>query len=1467
MLKKLLLSLFFTVLLVTQINAQVTIFAEDFEAATGAENIASPYLGWQNGQFATTPPTNNNYFWIFDNTRSNIINGTYSMAVSINTPVTTAPFPEYRTTRNASTLVYHTTPIDATNHTNLTLDFNWICEGEAGFDYGTVIYSLDALTWSTLPGIYQGQSTVQNVTNLDLSVLDGQIFYLGFGWDNDSSFGNFPGFIVDDIDVKGTPLSTCIAPSNQPTVLNLAPTNNSILGTFTAAAPAPDNYLVLVSTSAVAPTPIDGTSYNIGDTIGTGTVVDIDANTSFTATGLAANTTYYIYVYSFNSLCSGGPIYNSTLPLTGTSTTTNSSYCVPLTQNNPSLLYIDDVQFLGTLNDVNNLTNGFSSTPSGYQDFTTSVTNSIQAQGQGINIYVGSNTARGHYKAWVDWDNSGTFGNLANELVYDSAGVLTATTTFGFVIPATQAIGDYRIRIRFNNAYRTSSGAELGSYNYTACEPFIFHNFPGPNNDYTDYGEAEDYLFTVVESCSAQITSITEASTCGPGSAILQVTGNASASDFNWYANETGGTPIATTSTFSPVISATTTYWVTASDGVCESLQRIPVTATFNPITALTITPENPIICGANDTIEIAATGSTELAYLIDEDFEGGGTGVFNVVNVYTNGAAQDAVTEWQNQTSTFVPNQQVWYPAISSGFGANQFVTATSDVNPISGIVWTALESPILDSSTFTDLTLNFDMYFSKYSVASTPDNIYIYISTDGGANFTVLQDINYDVGIGTNFDNVNIDLSAYINEPNLVISIDYVAGWMDGVAIDNVKVFGNRPLNPSFTWTGTVDAYIDAAATTPYVAGTPAASVFVKPTLAQLALGDFTFTANGSLSNGCTISKDITIINDSKIWNGSVSSDWNVAANWTPSGVPTSDNCVIINNTGPGTDSNVGPPLPPIPAFAKNVTVKNDAILELGDGISLTITDWLNVEPTGLLYMKNNSSLIQVNDVANTGDIFMERAPANGGAINNLNYVYWSSPVETFNVGNISPGSGAGKKWKWDPTTGSIYGNWIDASSDLMTDGQGYIVRGLAGVVANPSVALTANSTLFSGVPNNGDITREIEHGGYNGGDYLGFNGVTATNDDDNWNLIGNPYPSALWADSFLERNAASSIPNNDYNNLGLSPNQKIVGTIWLWQHGGIPAATNGDPFYDNFGSNYDPNQYIAYNFMGSTTGTFNGFIASGQAFFVLADHFNAALSGDDVLFHNGMRDATFGNNNFLRSATIDNTTQINRHRIWLNLVDSEYKAQAILVGYDQNATNERDNLYDGPQFTGSSFSFYSLIDNDRFAIQGRTLPFTDEDTIPLGFVTPQNDIYFISINQVDGLFEDETQDIYLEDTYTNTIHNLRTSPYSFTTEAGTFNDRFILRYTASALSIDDVDILNGIKVFEENDVLVVTSNHETIQSIEVYDILGRNLFTDTSINLNRFSISAISPSHSTLFLKIKLVDGKQKIAKVIF
>src|SRR5690606_16979444 len=137
--------------------------------------------------------------------------------------------------------------------------------------------------------------------------------------------------------------------------------------------------------------------------------------------------------------------------------------------------------------------------------------------------------------------------------------------------------------------------------------------------------------------------------------------------DFNWYDSETGGNLLATNSgTFTtPSIVTTTSFYVTASNGSCESLVRVPVIATVNPISNVAFDPPNLTACG-EEAISISASGDLELVYLVDEDFEAGGLGEFTRVNIVNN---NNAITQWQNRTSTFVPSQQVWFPAISSGF------------------------------------------------------------------------------------------------------------------------------------------------------------------------------------------------------------------------------------------------------------------------------------------------------------------------------------------------------------------------------------------------------------------------------------------------------------------------------------------------------------------------------------------------------------------------------------------------------------------------------------------------------------------------------------------------------------------------------------------------------------------------------------------------------------------------------
>jgi hypothetical protein len=118
-----------------------------------------------------------------------------------------------------------------------------------------------------------------------------------------------------------TPPTPCIAPVSQPTALLLTPLTTSVSGSFTAAAGS-DSYLIVRSTDATLTTPpVDGTAYAAGAVLGNGTVVYAGASTSFAASGLTGGTLYYFHVFSMNSVCSGGPLYLTTLPLEGSTTT------------------------------------------------------------------------------------------------------------------------------------------------------------------------------------------------------------------------------------------------------------------------------------------------------------------------------------------------------------------------------------------------------------------------------------------------------------------------------------------------------------------------------------------------------------------------------------------------------------------------------------------------------------------------------------------------------------------------------------------------------------------------------------------------------------------------------------------------------------------------------------------------------------------------------------------------------------------------------------------------------------------------------------------------------------------------------------------------------------------------------------------------------------------------------------------
>lgn len=1322
------------------------------------------------------------------------------------------------------------------------------------FDTTTEAYNIGSLTNSTgVDALFIAGNISVPATAL-LGNTRMRVMYRFGGYPNDPCQTGTGNGQTEDYTLNVVAPSACVAPITQPTGLVLTPVGQSINGTFTHAAPRPDQYLVVISTSAVAPPPpVNGTTYNIGDTLSAGyTVVDIDNNNTFNAGALNLSTTYYFYIYSFNAACTGGPLYRTVAPLTGNATTpaVPATYCTPVTTSAPTnRLYVSKVEFVGTLQDTSNSSTTGASP--GYQDFTGLATKSIQAQGGPINMKLTS-APRGFWKVWVDWNKDGDFAD-AGEEVYNPTGFMFISTTFGFVVPTSTPPGDYRMRIRVQNTYRNSNGAET-LVDFNSCNSFDPITISGIG--YQTYGEAEDYLFTVIPKCDNKVTSITNPAICGTGSATLSAVGTGP--NIKWYDSLTGGTLLATTASganfTTPVIATTTTYYITSSSASCETLTRIPVVAEVKPVPSLIIANPNPTICGENSIIQLDATGNNEVAYLINEDFEAGTLGVFTNVNSDGTTAAQKAKTAWKNKTSIYIPTGNRWFPAISSGFGTNKFaLTSMDDFTSVplptvpmeNSLTLTTSVSPVATS--FANLTLTFKIFYSRYyadGVNPTTENCNVEVSTNGGTTWTTLPGgtLTADQGYGSSFVTLSYNLNAYTGSNNLKIRIRVLGDGSgsgtagDGVAIDDVKLFGDRPLTPFFALGGGVDSFIDAAATIPYT-GDQRNTIWIKPTLTQLEQTAFTINVNANLNNGCTTGGTINVTNNTRVWKGTINSDWNTSGNWGSSAIPTASSCVIIPS---GTSSQI---MNAPDALAKNVTIKAPTgSLELQSNRNLTVFDWINVEAGGTFNIRNNGNLVQVNNTVNTGVINMERTTN----IRKLDYVYWSSPVGNFNSTAISPATSASFIFKWNPTIVANlngWGNWT-GGVETMVLGKGYIVRG-----PNTYTSVLQNYTAtFNGIPNNGTITTPISRGTYNGANYVSGSGSTtlATKDDDNWNLLGNPYPSAINPTSFL------------------AANTNLAGFVKIWTHGTLPSGAISDPYYADFASNYTAGDYITYNGSGSTAGPGVNNIAAGQGFFTLMNHTSAATS-ETVTFTNAMRrDGSgnpYSNNQFYKNANNqEHSNDADKNRIWMDLVSPSNKNIRTLLGYISDATNDADRLFDAKADEKMSFNFYSLLNEEPQTIQGRQLPFDSNDTVDFGYKTDENGLHTIAIFATDGLFE--KNNIYLEDKELHIIHNLSKAPYTFQGNSGTNNTRFRVRFNKGPKT--EIANTNETRIYATNSINI-NSSSKKINSVSIYDMLGKTLFENDYVSQNDYVINEVKKSNSILIVKIILEDGEIVTEKI--
>jgi hypothetical protein len=617
------------------------------------------------------------------------------------------------------------------------------------------------------------------------------------------------------------------------------------------------------------------------------------------------------------------------------------------------------------------------------------------------------------------------------------------------------------------------------------------------------------------------------------------------------------------------------------------------------------------------------------------------------------------------------------------------------------------------------------------------------------------------------------------------------------------------------TFTWTSDVanTLFTDATATTPYVAGSNATSIFVRtPTTATI-----TVTATNTPS-GCTESATVTFTVSTRNWNGAL---------WTnPIGPPLlnngTENLVFLAGNFNSTGN--------LSACSCSVTGAN---VTFNAGHTLSLVNGLTVS-SGSMTFNSGASLVQTNNVTNTGNIIYRRDSTPSFR---FDYTYWSSPVASQTLIGLSPGTSSTGFFDYNPAIAF----WQQSNSSLpMEIGKGYLIRVPSSFPVSPALPInfTAN---FVGVPNNGTIPVTVTH-----------------NPSSELQLIGNPYPSAISATALV----TDPVFNSNNNIFG--------GTIYLWSHNTALNMVTGQ---------YIASDYAVWSVLGGTNTNYlgnigagnsnapTGNIASGQGFFI------KTIASGTAFFRNSMRLVGNNTNNFYRNtsgsggaeATTDPFDTYEKHRIWLDISNATTGFKQVLLGYVQEGTDGLDRLFDGEMVdVNNQVTLYTTVEDTKLTIQGRGLTFTENDTFALGYKSLTADNYTINLSNFDGLFEN--QNIYLEDSLLNVIHDLKAGGYSFATEAGTFEDRFVLRFTNTALGIPTFTE-NTVVVFKNEEGVHINTGVVPMKAVAVYDVMGRLITSQNDINATQTIFTTLPKTNQVLLVQITAETGEMVTKKVVY
>jgi len=284
--------------------------------------------------------------------------------------------------------------------------------------------------------------------------------------------------------------------------------------------------------------------------------------------------------------------------------------------------------------------------------------------------------------------------------------------------------------------------------------------------------------------------------------------------------------------------------------------------------------------------------------------------------------------------------------------------------------------------------------------------------------------------------------------------------------------------------------------------------------------------------------------------------------------------------------------------------------------------------------------------------------------------------------------------------------------------------------------------------------------------------------------FNLLGNPYPSAIDLDVLYSTNTQSS-------------------SFYTWNQ------ANGQ--YSTYNAQTQIGQLGATNI-----------IPANQGFFV-----NVAAAG---------------NFTFMDAYRIHSITPLAKNTpaniLRLNVQGNNLGDEAVIT-FNSNATNYYDFKYDSRKLMGSGDApqMYTVVNGEKLSINSLSelIPNTSV-SVPMNLEVGADGNYTITASELNSFTVNTT--VYLIDSKTNQTINMSQNPvYNFTANTGDNANRFTVLFAAtSGINSNNAD--NLVIFSHNNDVFVTNKGNETIREIQIMNALGQQIVktgTESRISLN--------------------------------